>query len=126
MRSFAMTTATGHTDAIAASRVMGTAVYNTSGEKIGTIQDVMLEKTTNGIMFAVIGFGGFLGMGEKYHAVPWSVLDYDEGQGGYVVPFTREQIEAAPADSIDALTRGDGEKSRNAAYQYYGVEPYWH
>ncbi|PSJ60071.1 PRC-barrel domain-containing protein [Kumtagia ephedrae] len=121
-----MTTATGHTDAIAASRVIGTAVYNTSGEKIGTIQDVMLEKTTNGIMFAVIGFGGFLGMGEKYHAVPWSVLDYDEGQGGYVVPFTREQIEAAPADSIDALTRGDGEKSRNAAYQYYGVEPYWH
>ena len=61
-----MTTHTGHTDAIAASRVIGTEVYNTAGEHIGTIEDVMLEKSSNGIMFAVIGFGGFLGIGEKF------------------------------------------------------------
>ena len=48
-------------------------------------------------MFAVIGFGGFLGIGEKYHAIPWSVLDYDRNKGGYVVPFTKEQLKAAPA-----------------------------
>ena len=56
----------------------------------------MLDKTSNGIMFAVIGFGGFLGIGEKYHAIPWSVLDYEKSRGGYVVPFTKEQLEAAP------------------------------
>lgn len=83
-----MTTANGHTEAIQASRVIGTDVYNSAGESIGTIEDIMLEKTSNGIMFAVIGFGGFLGIGEKYHAIPWSVLDYDVDRGGYVVPFT--------------------------------------
>ena len=120
-----MTTPSGHTEAIRASRVIGTAVYNVSGQNIGTIEDVMLDKMSNGIMFAIIGFGGFLGMGEKYHAVPWSVLDYDEDRGGYVVPFTKEQLEAAPADSMDALTGSDGEKARDAAYNYYRVDPYW-
>jgi sporulation protein YlmC with PRC-barrel domain len=120
-----MTTHTGHTQAIPASRVMGTSVYNTAGEKIGTIEDVMLDKTSNGIMFAVIGFGGFLGIGEKYHAVPWSVLDYEKNEGGYVVPFTREQLEAAPAYSIDDLTSDDGQRARNESYDYYKVQPYW-
>ena len=64
-----MPTASGHTDAIRASRVIGTTVYNTAGDSIGEIEDVMLEKTANDIMFAVIGFGGFLGIGEKYHAI---------------------------------------------------------
>ncbi|MER8753899.1 PRC-barrel domain-containing protein, partial [Mesorhizobium sp. M1050] len=62
-----MPTPSGHTDAIRASRVIGTTVYNTAGKEIGTIDDVMLEKTANGIMFAVISFGGFLGIGERYH-----------------------------------------------------------
>jgi sporulation protein YlmC with PRC-barrel domain len=122
---FTMTTHTGHTSAIQASRVIGTAVYNTDGESIGTVEDVMLDKTSNGIMFAVIGFGGFLGIGEKYHAVPWSVLDYQEQRGGYVVPFTKEQLKAAPAHSIKELTGADGQKARDASFDYYKVEPYW-
>lgn len=120
-----MPTATGHTDAITASRVMGTNVYNTAGESIGSIEDVMLDKTSNSIMFAVIGFGGFLGIGEKYHAVPWSVLDYDVDRGGYVVPFSREQLEAAPVYSINELTGSDGKTARDASYDYYKVDPYW-
>ena len=121
-----MTTHTGHTDAIAASRVIGTAVYNTAGEHIGTIEDVMLDKTSNGIMFAVIGFGGFLGIGEKYHAIPWSVLDYEKARGGYVVPFSKEQLEAAPAYSINDLAGADGKTARDASFEYYKVEPYWY
>lgn len=120
-----MTTHTGHTQAIPASRVIGTPVYNKQGQSIGTIEDVMLDKMSNGIMFAVIGFGGFLGIGEKYHAVPWSVLDYETVQGGYVVPYTKEQLEAAPSYSIDELTRGDGRAARDASYDYYKVKPYW-
>jgi sporulation protein YlmC with PRC-barrel domain len=121
-----MTTHTGHTSAIQASRVIGTSVYNTAGESIGTVEDVMLDKTSNGIMFAVIGFGGFLGIGEKYHAVPWSVLDYQEQKGGYVVPFTTEQLKMAPAHSIKELTGADGQKARDASFEYYKVEPYWY
>ena len=124
MNTFA-TTPSGHTNAITASRVIGTAVYNTSGDRIGSIEDVMLEKMSNGIMFAVIGFGGFLGIGEKYHAIPWSALDYDEDQDGYVVPFTKEQLEAAPAYSINDLTNGDSTAARDASYEYYKVDPYW-
>ena len=120
-----MTTHTGHTNAITASRVIGTDVYNNTGQKIGVIEDVMLEKMSNGIMFAVIGFGGFLGVGEKFHAIPWSTLDYDEDKGGYVVPFTKEQLEAAPAYSINDLTTGDGTAARDASYEYYKVDPYW-
>ena len=121
-----MPTTSGHTDAIRASRVIGTTVYNTAGDNIGEIEDVMLEKTANDIMFAVIGFGGFLGIGEKFHAVPWSVLDYDPERGGYVVPFTKEQLKAAPAYDIDELTRDDGYGARDTSFKYYNVEPYWH
>jgi len=85
----------------------------------------MLDKLSNGIMFAVIGFGGFLGMGEKYHAVPWASLDYDEDKGGYVVPFSKDQLKAAPAHSIKELTAGDGSAARDESYTYYGVQPYW-
>lgn len=120
-----MQTPAGHTKAITASRVIGTAVYNSAGDRIGSIEDVMLDKMSNGIMFAVIGFGGFLGIGEKYHAIPWSSLDYDERMGGYVVPFSREQLESAPSYSINDLTNGDGTTARDASYEYYKVDPYW-
>lgn len=120
-----MATATGHTEAIQASRVIGTEVYNTEGQHIGTIEDVMLDKLNNNIMFAVVGFGGFLGMGEKFHAIPWSTLDYEPSRGGYVVPFTKEQLEAAPVHSINELTSGDGTAVRDASYSYYRVPPYW-
>jgi sporulation protein YlmC with PRC-barrel domain len=120
-----MTTTSGHTTAIKASRVIGTDVFNTEGNHIGTIEDVILDKTSNNIMFAVIGFGGFLGIGEKYHAVPWASLDYDPAHSGYVVPFTREQLEAAPVHDINDLTGSDGTKVRDASYSYYKVPPYW-
>ena len=120
-----MATETGHTDAIAASRVIGTSVYNTAGQHIGSIEDVMLEKSSNSIMFAVIGFGGFLGVGEKYHAIPWASLDYEKDRGGYVVPYTEEELKAAPAHSINELTGSDGKAARDASYSHFKVDPYW-
>ncbi|MGX7877458.1 PRC-barrel domain-containing protein [Mesorhizobium sp. WSM3224] len=120
-----MPTPSGHTDAIRASRVIGTKVYNPAGEEIGTVEDVMLEKTANDIMFAVISFGGFLGIGEKYHAIPWSLLDFDPNRGGYTVPYSTEQLKAAPAYSIDELTVDDGRAAREASFNYWRVDPYW-
>lgn len=120
-----MPTAEGHTRAIRASRVIGTPVYNTAGDRIGEVEDVMLDKTTNNIMFGVVGFGGFLGMGEKYHPLPWASLDYQPEKGGYVVPFSKEVLQQAPAHSLNELTENDGAGPREAAYEYYKVEPYW-
>jgi sporulation protein YlmC with PRC-barrel domain len=112
-------------DAIRAKTVIGTTVRDASGEKIGTIEDIVLDKLSNNIVFAIVGFGGFLGMGEKYHPIPWSALKYDEREGSYVVPFSREMLEAAPADSIDALVAGNAVAYRDRAYDYYHTPHYW-
>ena len=120
-----MATASGHTSAIRAKKVIGTNVKDTSGNKIGQIEDVILDKQSNSILFAVVGFGGFLGMAEKYHPIPWSALDYREGESAYVVSFTKDQLKSAPAGSIDELTRGDGLDIRAKTYDYYHVPRYW-
>jgi len=117
-----MTTASGHTSAIRAKKVIGTTVKNSAGEKIGQVEDIVLDKQSNRIIFAVVGFGGFLGMNEKYHPVPWSALDYVESEDSYVVPFTKEQLQAAPADSLEKLTRQDGAANyATRADEYYNI-----
>ena len=120
-----MTTASGHTSAIRAKKVMGTTVKDLSGRKIGEIEDVMLDKQSNSILYAVVGFGGFLGMAEKYHPIPWAALDYHEGENAYVVMYTKEQLQGAPAGSIDELTHDDGLDIRARTYTYYKEPPYW-
>lgn len=120
-----MPTVTGHTTAIRAGKVNGTTVKDRAGDKIGEIEDIVLDKMSNNIMFAVVSFGGFLGMAEKYHPIPWSSLEYDEGEGSYVVDFTKEQLKAAPAASIEELTREDGRAFRDQAHDYYKVARYW-
>ena len=120
-----MQTTTGHTTAIRAKTVLGTSVKDPAGNHIGSIEDIILEKQSNAIMFAVIGFGGFLGMGEKYHPIPWSALDYDYSEGAYIVSYTKEQLENAPAGSIEELTREGGVDIRNRVYDYYHTPHYW-
>jgi sporulation protein YlmC with PRC-barrel domain len=115
-----MTTAAGHTRAILASKVTGTDVYNPQGEKIGHIEDIVLDKSSDQIMFAVVGFGGMLGIGEKFHPLPWSKLDYDKDTGGYVVSLSTQQLEAAPAYDLNDLTKGDG-NIRQTTADYYST-----
>lgn len=122
-----MTTSSGHTTAILASKVKGTSVYNNAGEKIGTVEDVVLDKLSNQIMFAALGFGGLMGIGEKYYPVPWSMLDYSEDRGGYVVPLDKARIENAPAYDLKDLTKHDGGLGsiREKTYSYYNVNRDW-
>jgi sporulation protein YlmC with PRC-barrel domain len=120
-----MPSTSGHTSAIRAKRVIGTNVKDAAGKKIGQIEDVVLDKQSNSILFAVIGFGGFLGIAEKYHPIPWSVLTYDDAEDAYIVTYTKEQLEAAPAGSIDELTHDDALGFRNRTYAYYKARPYW-
>jgi sporulation protein YlmC with PRC-barrel domain len=122
-----MTTSSGHTTAILASKVKGTAVYSDSGDKIGTVEDIVLDKMSNQIMFAALGFGGVLGMGQKYYPVPWSLLDYDENKGGYVVPLDKDRLENAPAYELKDLIQHDGGLGgiREKTYSYYNVSRDW-
>jgi sporulation protein YlmC with PRC-barrel domain len=115
----------GHTTAIRSKKVLGTTVKDPDGNTIGTVEDVVLDKQSNNIMFVVISFGGFLGIGEKYHPIPWSALEYDEEEDAYLVGYTRDQLEGAPADTIEELTRENGVPYRDRTYDYYGTTRYW-
>jgi sporulation protein YlmC with PRC-barrel domain len=120
-----MTTPSGHTTAIRARKVIGTSVKDPTGATIGKVEDIVLDKLSSNIMFAVVGFGGFLGMGEKFHPLPWSTLDYDEDLNGYVVNLTKDQLQAAPAYTMEELTQGDGTQFRERVYSYYKATRYW-
>ena len=115
-----MPSSTGHTAVIRAKKVLGTTVKDPAGQKIGHIEDVVLDKLSNTIVFAVVSFGGFLGIGEKYHPIPWASLDYRNDEEAYVVNYTRAQLEAAPADTIDELIANDARKYRESTRAYYG------
>ena len=82
---------------IASDRVEGTAVYDKSGNHIGDIERVMIDKVSGKVAYAVLSFGGFLGIGEDYYPLPWSVLDYVPEKEGFVVPITKEQLNSAPS-----------------------------
>lgn len=120
-----MPTASGHTTAIRAKKVIGTSIKDSSGATIGKVEDIVLDKLSNNIMFTIVGFGGLLGMGEKYHPVPWSILDYDEREGGYVVNLTKDQLQRAPAYSMEELTAADGMQFRAKVYDFYDAPRYW-
>jgi hypothetical protein len=110
---------------IAADKVNGTAVYNRAGERIGDIYDVMIDKVSGKVAYAVMSFGGFLGIGERYHPLPWSVLTYDTSMGGYVVPLDRAQLEGAPTYAANEnVDWGDRDFGRRV-HDYYGARPYW-
>lgn len=111
-------------DAIEASRVNGTRVYNTEGDHLGHIYDLVIGKRDGKVKYAIMSFGGFLGIGEEYHPLPWEVLKYDERQGGYVVGLTVEQLQGAPryADSErpDWVDPAYGRRIDD----YYGIASY--
>src|SRR5580704_14308001 len=81
---------------IAADKVEGTAVYNTRGEKLGSIERVMIDKVSGRVAYAVMSFGGFLGIGDRHHPLPWSVLRYDPSNDGYVVNLDKKVLESGP------------------------------
>jgi PRC-barrel domain len=86
---------------ISSAKVEGTEVYNRNGDHLGTVDNLMIDKFTGHVEYAVMSFGGFLGIGESYHPLPWKVLSYDTQMGGYVVDADRSRLEQAPRYSSD-------------------------
>jgi hypothetical protein len=108
---------------IAASKVEGTYVYNGQGEHLGHIYDTMIDKKTGKTAYAVMSFGGFLGIGERYHPLPWSMLEYDVRKGGYVVDIDKDVLEGAPSyDAGSAPDWNDPEYGRRVD-EHYGRPP---
>lgn len=105
---------------IASNKVEGTAVYDEDGEKLGSIYNFMVDKLSGQVEYAVLQFGGILGLGSDYYPLPWDMLTYDTEQGGYVVEIDKELLEDAPrytADQQPVYDQAYGER----VYGYYGL-----
>lgn len=107
---------------ISSDRVNGTNVYNPAGEKLGTIETLVIDKISGKVRYAVMEFGGFLGIGTDRYPLPWDTLKYEPDMGGYVVTLAREQLEDAPRYARDDGPEYTDDYGRRVN-DYYGV-PY--
>jgi sporulation protein YlmC with PRC-barrel domain len=109
-----------------ASEMIGTAVENPQGENLGKIEEIVIDPADDSVAYAVLSFGGFLGLGEKYFAVPWNALQHKGEDGAEVVlDVDKERLENAPGfnknDWPDMANRSWGKE----IHAYYGQQPYW-
>jgi hypothetical protein len=111
---------------IAADKVQGTIVYNRNREKLGSIERLMIDKTSGTVVYAVLSFGGMLGMGERHFPLPWQVLTYDERSGGYSIDLEKQVLENAPSLAPDAAFNWDDPEWAQKLHDYYKVLPFWH
>lgn len=108
---------------ILASRVEGTPVYNQAGDRMGHIEDLSVDRYDGTVNYAIMSFGGFLGIGKKFHPLPWSLLDYDPERGGYVVPLDKDALAGAPHYDSDELVKLGGpshDDYQSLIVEYYG------
>lgn len=108
---------------ILASRVEHTQVFNDAGRQIGHVVDLSIDRRTGQVVYAIVSFGGFLGIGRKFHPVPWHLLEYHPQLAGYVVPLDREALEQAPHYGADELRQLGGKEAGGGlhrVFEYYG------
>jgi sporulation protein YlmC with PRC-barrel domain len=114
-------TSTGtSTDKISSDRVEGTNVYNQAGDKLGSVDDLIIDKQSGQVRYAVLEFGGFLGMGTDRYPLPWDMLKYDTDMDGYVVPLDKAKLNDAPhyaQDDVPSYTSDYGRRVNG----YYGI-----
>ncbi|CAN5123661.1 PRC-barrel domain-containing protein [soil metagenome] len=105
---------------ISSNKVEGTPVYNANGDKLGTIDDLIIDKRSGVVRYAALEFGGFLGMGTDRYPIPWSLLTYDTTLDGYVVPLAKSQLENAP-HYPQTEDRDYSEEYGRQVYGHYGL-----
>ena len=102
---------------ILASRVEDAPVYNRAGERMGHVADLSIDKVSGRVIYAIMSFGGFLGIGEKFHPVPWSMLKYDVEKAGYVAALDKAQLKDAPYyDAAELVDLGASHQAVISSY----------
>ena len=109
---------------ISSYKAVGTAVYNRQGEHIGSVYNLMIDKYSGQVAYAVMSFGGFLGIGESYHPLPWKKLTYDPRLGGYRVDLDRRELESAPSYTASTMPDWSDPTYGQRVDKFYGVPPY--
>jgi hypothetical protein len=110
---------------IGSDKVEGTAVRRSNGDKVGTIERVMIDKRSGKVAYAVMSFGGFLGIGDDYRALPWSVLKYNEGLDAYELNVGDDQLRGAPKPTSGWDTGVVDRGWERNIHDYYRASPYW-
>ncbi len=110
---------------LSASTIIGDAVRNPAGEDLGSIKELMFDVQHGRIAYAVLSFGGFLGLGDKLFAVPWQALTIDTDNHCLVLNADQERLENAPGFDKDHWPQTGDTQWQSDVHSYYGVEPYW-
>jgi hypothetical protein len=110
---------------IESDRVEGTSVYDPSGKHLGSIKRLMIEKISGRVAYAVMSFGGFLGMGADEHTIPWNKLDYDTSLGGYRTGITEDQVRGAPTFYRDPDYDWSDRERERELHDYWRAPYYW-
>lgn len=112
----------GNRSLISSEKINGTEVDGADGSHIGTIGHLMIDKVSGKMAYAVMGFGGFLGLSEEHHPIPWNKLDYNVSKGGFVTDIHEEDISRTPA----RRERWDEDREwEERIHSHYGIAPYW-
>jgi sporulation protein YlmC with PRC-barrel domain len=113
------------TGLITSDSVEGMPVYDMHGKRIGTADRLMIDKVTGQIAYAILSFGGFLGIGEDHYPIPWSMLTYNEKPDGFQVDITEDELKNAPkiepSEKWEQTTRARNQD----VYDYWEVRYYW-
>lgn len=108
-----------------ASSIIGTNVVNPAGDNLGDVKEVVIDPRTGKVAYAVISFGGFLGIGTKLFAVPFSALKYHPEDNEYALDVSKERLKDAPGFDPDHWPAMSDEKWNRDVYKYYDRAPYW-
>jgi hypothetical protein len=106
---------------IGSDKVEGTAVYGADGNKIGSVERLMIEKISGKVSYAVLSFGGFLGIGHDHYPLPWQSLTYNTELGGYQVAITEDRLKGAPKYSSSENWDWEDRTRAKAINEYYGI-----
>lgn len=106
---------------IASNKVEGTPVYGRGGDRLGTIYNFMVDKRSGQVEYAVMAYGGFLGLGQRYFPMPWRILTYDTREGGYRVDMSDRDLERAPSFGREDEPRFDRDYGRRV-HSWYGLD----
>jgi len=112
-------------DLIASDKVEGTAVRRPNGDSIGQIERLMIEKRSGRVAYALMSFGGFLGIGSDFYPIPWGLLKYNEQLDAYELDLDDDRLRAAPHFAQGAQFDWSDRQRGQEIYNYYGVTPYW-
>lgn len=104
---------------IASDRVEGTKVFDRAGEKLGSIKNFMVGKRSGHVEYAVLQFGGVLGIGNDFYPIPWDMLSYDAEKGGYAVDLDAEKLNDAPRHAPEF--QDYDHRYGRSVFEYYGL-----